>query len=101
MWNGMPALAANRFNRPVFGEPRMLQATPATRGGNDGRSMPVLAIRPLHGVLVRTTTQENDKPINTATIVPPPQAISEFANALPTFGLVATVRKLLIDKSAK
>ena len=79
----------------------MLQATPATSGGTNSGSMPALAIRPLHGVLVRTTTQANDSPIVTARTVPPPQAISEFASALPTFGLVATLRKLTIDRSAK
>src|ERR1700710_1401780 len=99
-WNGMPALAASRLSRPVLGEPRMLQATPATNGGTNSGSIPALAIRRFQGVLVRTTTQAKDRPMITATIVPPPQAISEFTRALPTFGLVATVRKLPTDKSA-
>src|SRR3978361_2329631 len=101
MWNGMPALAASRFSRPVFGEPRMLQATPATKGGTNSGSMPALAIRDLQGVLVRTTTQAKDKPIRTAAVVPPPPAIRELARAAPTFGLVATVGKLLMDRSAR
>ena len=42
---------------------------------------PALAISPLHGVLVRTTTQAKDKPITSATTVPPPQAIIEFISA--------------------
>src|SRR3954447_25289580 len=97
---GMPALAASRLIRPVFGDPRMLQATPATKGGTNSGSMPALAISCLHGVLVRTTTQAKDSPMITATIVPPPQAMREFGRALPTFGLVATVRKLPTDRSA-
>src|ERR1700761_8421530 len=101
MWKGMPALAASRLSSPVFGEPRMLQATPATSGGTNSGIMPAPAIRRLHGVLVRTTTQANDRPITTATSVPPPHAINELARATPTFGLVATARKLLMDRSAR
>src|SRR6476646_7945410 len=97
----MPAFAMIRFSRPVFGEPRMAQATPATRGGTNKGSMPALAINPFHGVLVRTTTQANDRPMATATMVPPPHAINELARALATLGLAATARKLPIDISAK
>src|ERR1700722_5290349 len=97
----MPAFANTRFSNPVFGDPRMDHATPATRGGTNSGSIPALAIRPLHGVLVRTTTQAKDNPMMTATTVPPPQEISELANAPATFGLVATARKLVIDRSAK
>src|SRR5665213_2341407 len=83
--------------RPVFGEPRMLQATPATSGGaNSGRIL-AAAMKPLQGVLVRTTIQENASPITTATIVPPPQAISVLKSASPTFGLPSTVTKLAIE----
>jgi len=80
--------------RPVFGEPRMAQATPATNGGaNNGRIL-AAAIKPLNGVLVRTTIHENVSPIVTAIKVPPPHATSVLNNASPTFGLLSTVRKL-------
>ena len=52
--------------RPVFGEPRIDQATPATSGGTNSGSMLAAAMKPLHGVLVRTTIQENASPITTA-----------------------------------
>ena len=48
--------------RPVLGEPRMAQATPATSGGANSGRMLAAAIKPLNGVLVRTTIQENSKP---------------------------------------
>src|SRR6202166_1520966 len=84
--------------RPVLGEPRMLQATPATNGGaNSGRRL-AEAIKPLAGVLVRTPIQENASPITTATRVPPPQAISVLNSASATFGLTSTARKLAIER---
>ena len=86
--------------RPVFGEPRMLQATPATSGGANSGRMLAAAMKPLKGVLVRTTIQENASPITTAIAVPPPQAISVLKSASPTFGLPSTVMKLAIDSRA-
>src|SRR6267142_1464312 len=83
---------------PVFGEPRMDHATPATSGGANSGRMLAAAIKPRNGVLVRTTTQENNRPIATAITVPPAQTISVLASASPTFGLVITVRKLVIDR---
>src|SRR6266850_3656849 len=83
---------------PVFGEPRIAQATPATScGANSGRML-AAAIKPLNGVLVRTTIQENNSPIATAISVPPPQATSVLNSASATFGLTSTVRKLSIDR---
>ncbi len=55
----------------------------------------------LNGVLVRTTIQENASPITTAITVPPPQATSVLNSASPTFGLLSTVRKLVIDRWAR
>ena len=52
--------------RPVFGEPRMAHATPATSGGANSGRMLAAAMKPLNGVLVRTTIQENASPITTA-----------------------------------
>ena len=86
--------------RPVFGEPRMVQATPATSGGANSGRMLAAAMNRLHGVLVRTTIQENASPITTATAVPPPQAISVLNNASPTFGLLSTVMKLSRESRA-
>jgi hypothetical protein len=72
----------------------MAQATPATNGGaNNGRIL-AAAIKPLNGVLVRTTIHENASPIVTAIKVPPPHATNVLNNASPTFGLLSTVRKL-------
>src|ERR1700710_2099091 len=82
---------------PVFGEPRITQATPATSGGANSGSMLAAAMKRLHGVLVRTTIQENASPITTATAVPPPQAIRVLTSASPTFGLLSTVTKLCSD----
>ena len=84
--------------RPVFGEPRMVHATPATSGGANSGRMLAAAIKPLNGVLVRTTIQENASPITTAIRVPPPQAISVLNSASATFGLTSTARKLAIDR---
>src|ERR1700692_4106129 len=83
---------------PVLGEPRMLQATPATSGGANSGRMLAAAIKPLNGVLVRTTIQENNSPITTAIRVPPPQAISVLKSASATFGLASTARKLVIER---
>ena len=83
---------------PVFGEPRITQAMPATSGGANSGSMLTAAMNPLHGVLVRTTIQEKVRPIATATAVPPPQAISVLTSASPTFGLDSTVVKLAIER---
>src|SRR6266581_691994 len=86
--------------RPVLGEPRIAHATPATSGGaNSGRIL-AAAMKPLNGVLVRTTTQENASPITTAIAVPPPQATSVLNSASPTFGLPSTVMKLAIESRA-
>ena len=49
---------------PVFGEPRMVQATPATSGGTNSGRMLAAAMKPLNGVLVRTTIQEKARPID-------------------------------------
>src|SRR3984957_4148340 len=84
--------------RPVFGEPRMVQATPATSGGANSGSTLVAAIKPLNGVLVRTTIQENASPITTAIRVPPPQTTSVLNNASATFGLISTAIKLAIER---
>src|SRR6202166_4670393 len=84
--------------RPVFGEPRMVHATPATSGGANSGRMLAAAIKPLNGVLVRTTIQENASPITTAIKVPPPQAIRVLNSASATFGLASTARKLVIGR---
>src|SRR5579872_4930554 len=82
---------------PVFGEPRIAQATPATSGGANSGRMLAAAMKPLNGVLVRTTIQENNRPITTAIAVPPPQVMSVLKSASPTFGFDSTVRKLPTD----
>src|SRR5450756_676178 len=87
--------------RPVLGEPRMVQATPATSGGANSGRMLAAAMKRLNGVLVRTTIQENISPIATAIKVPPPQATSVLNSASPTFGLLSTVRKLVIERWAR
>ena len=87
------------MSRPVFGEARIDQATAATSGGTNSGSMLAAAMKRLHGVLVRTTTQEKVSPMTTASAVPPPQAISELASARWTFGLPRTVMKLSNDRS--
>src|SRR5215218_5615943 len=84
--------------RPVFGEPRMLHATPATSGGANSGRMLAAAIKPLNGVLVRTTIQEKASPITTAISVPPPQAINVLNNASATLGFASTTRKLATDR---
>ncbi len=85
------------LSNPVFGEPRIDHATPATSGGANSGRMLAAAMKPLNGVLVRTTIQENNSPIATAIAVPPPQATSVLNSASATFGLVSTVRKLTTD----
>src|ERR1700716_1559603 len=84
--------------RPVFGDPRMAHATPATSGGANSGRMLAAAITPLNGVLVRTTIQENNNPIATAIRGPPPQAISVIANAPATFGFASTGRKFVTER---
>ena len=56
------------LSRPVLGEPRMPQATPATSGGTNSGIMLAPAMKPLKGVLVRTTIHEKASPITTARI---------------------------------
>src|SRR6202171_284808 len=87
--------------RPVFGEPRMAHATPATSGGANSGRMLAAAMKPLNGGLGRRTIQENASPITTAIKVPPPQAIRVLASASATFGLTSTVRKLAGDRWAR
>ncbi len=55
-------------------------------------------MKPLNGVLVRTTIQENASPIATAIAVPPAQATSVLNSASATFGLTSTVMKLVIER---
>src|SRR5215813_15587559 len=97
----MPAHLRAVLSSPVFGDPRIDHATPATSGGANSGRMLAAAMRPRNGVLVRTTIQENDSPITTAIAVPPPQATSVLNSASPTFGLVSTVRKLPTDSPCR
>src|ERR1700749_3581429 len=83
---------------PVFGEPRIDQATPATSGGANSGRMLQAGMKPRAGVLVRPPTQENSSPIATAIRVPPPQATSVLNSASATFGLVSTARKLPTER---
>src|SRR5665213_1466642 len=76
----------------------MVQATPATNGGANSGRMLAAAIKPLNGVLVRTTIQENASPITTAIRVPPAQATSVLNSASATFGLTSTARKLATER---
>src|SRR6202047_1769775 len=87
--------------RPVFGDPRMAHATPATSGGANSGRMRAAGMKPLNGVLVRTTIQENASPITTAIRVPPPQAISVLTSASATFGLTSTARKFVTDRDRR
>src|SRR5258708_27563256 len=84
---------------PDFGEPRIDQATPATSGGTNSGIRLAAATKPRHGVLVRTTIQENVSPMMTARVGPPVQAISELASARCTIGLPRTVTKLASERS--
>src|SRR5499433_1876235 len=97
MRQSRPAHAIMVLMRPDFGEPRIDQATPATSGGTNSGTMLTAAMKPLAGVLVRTTIQENVSPIASASAVPPPQQISEFTSASSTFGLESTAVKLSTD----
>src|SRR6185295_16145245 len=83
--------------RPVFGDPRMAHATPATSGGANSGRMLAAAMKPLNGVLVRTTIQEKANPMTTAIRVPPPQTNNVLNSASATFGLASTVRKFVTD----
>src|SRR5579864_2252064 len=84
--------------RPVLGEPRIDQATPATKGGVNSGRMLAAAMSRLNGVLVRTTIQENVNPIATAIAVPPVQATIVFNSAPATFGLISTVMKFATER---
>src|ERR1700680_1976569 len=94
----MPTAASIVFTSPLFGEPRIDQATAATSGGTNRGSRLAAAISPLHGVSVRTTTHEKVRPMTAASAVPPMQATSELARARWTFGLARTVVKFSIDR---
>jgi len=76
----------------------MVHATPATSGGANSAGCWPAAIKPLNGVLVRTTIQENASPITTAIKVPPPQAIRVLNSASATFGLARTARSWMIER---
>src|ERR1700730_13516885 len=93
-----PAHLNRVLSRPVLGEPRIDHATPATSGGANRGRMLAAAIKPLNGVLVRTTIQENNNPIATAIKVPPAQAISVLNSASATFGFFNTTRKFVIER---
>src|ERR1700759_2421263 len=99
MCRSMPAQRNMVLIRPVLGEPRIDQATPANSGGTNSGIRLTAAMKRLPGVLVRTTIQENDRPITTATAVPPPQATSELIKASRTLGLLRTVTKFPSDRS--
>ena len=77
-----------------MGEPSSDHATPATSGGTKSGSMPAVAMRPLQGVLVRTTIHAKARPIATAMAVPPAQAMKVLRSARPTLGLLSTAVKL-------
>src|SRR4051794_40794774 len=94
----MPIQFRMVLRRPDFGEARIDHATAPTNGGTNNGIMLAAAMNLLHGVSVRTTTQENVRPISTASSVPPPQAIIELASARRTFGLPRTVMKFVSDK---
>src|SRR5215216_286022 len=96
----MPIHPSVVLRRPVRGEARIDHATAATKGGANKGSRLTAAMKRLHGVLVRTTTQENVSPMITASAVPPPQAISELASARWTLGLARTVMKLASERSS-
>src|SRR5919108_6183009 len=85
--------------KPDLGEPRIDQATPATSGGTNNGMRLAPPMKRRHGVLVRTTIQEKNSPMPTASAVPPVQAISEFSTASWTLGLASTRTKLASDRS--
>src|SRR5262249_31532379 len=99
MRQGRPAHPIKVLMRPDFGDPRIDQATPATSGGTNSGIRLAAATKPRHGVLVRTTIQENVSPMITASAGPPGQAINKLASARGTLGLARTVRKLASDRS--
>ena len=51
------------------GDPKIVQATPATSGGTKSGTSPAVAISALQGVLVRTTIQAKPSPIVPAIVV--------------------------------
>src|SRR3954451_12328801 len=95
----MPIQFRMVLRRPDFGEARIDHATAPTSGGTNSGIMLAAAMKRLHGVSVRTTTQEKVRPITTASAVPPAQAISELASARWTFGLPRTVMKFESERS--
>src|SRR5262249_32016222 len=95
----MPSHFSPVLIRPDLGEPRIDQATPATSGGTNSGIRLAPPMKRLHGVLVRTTIQENASPIATASAVPPAQVMSELASASRTLGLPSTLTKLASDRS--
>src|SRR5438874_10817579 len=99
MRQGRPAHPIMVLMSPDFGEPRIDQATPATSGGTNSGIRLAAAMKPLPGVLVRTTIQEKASPIATASAVPPAQATSELISARRTFGLPSTLTKLASERS--
>src|SRR5512142_1011425 len=90
----MPIHLSTVLINPGLGEPSITQATPAPSGGTTSGIMLTAAMKPLAGVLVRTTIHEKASPIASASAVPPPQQISEFTSASSTFGLESTAVKL-------
>src|SRR3954453_23711819 len=94
----MPIYFRMVLSRQDFGEARIDHATAPTRGGTNSGIMLAAAMNFLHGVSVRTTTHENVRPISTARIVPPPQAINELASAKWTLGLPRTVMKFASER---
>ena len=86
------------MSSPLLGDARTAHATAATSGGTNSGSMLAAEMKPLQGVLVRTTTHEKVRPMTTASAVPPPQAISELASATWTLGLPSTVMKFANER---
>ena len=84
--------------RPVLGEPRMAQATPATSGGANSGRMLAAAMKPLNGVLVRTTIQENASPITTAISGAAAAGDQRVEQRLGDIRVASTVRKLAIER---
>ncbi len=83
------------------GEPRMVQAMPATSGGTNSGSSPARAMRPFQGVLLRTTIHAKARPIATAMAVPPLQATSVLSSATWTLPLASTALKLSSDSAER
>ena len=59
----MPVHLIMVLSRPVFGDARIDHATAATSGGTNSGIMLTAAMKPLHGVSVRTTTHEKVSPM--------------------------------------